>query len=102
MRLLVLISLMFALVASAASADPRHGWRGPSYHHRDPGTAFWGGVLGGLVGNWWTRTFSPPISAPEIVPGTPAWFAYCSNKYRSFDPETGTYLGYDGQRRPCQ
>jgi hypothetical protein len=27
--------------------------------------------------------------------------AYCSLKYRSYDPESGTYLGYDGRRHPC-
>jgi hypothetical protein len=21
--------------------------------------------------------------------------------YRSYDPQSGTYLGFDGQRRPC-
>ncbi len=30
------------------------------------------------------------------------WQAYCASKYRSFDPRTGTYLGYDGLRHPCQ
>jgi len=25
----------------------------------------------------------------------------CSQRYRSFDPASGTYLGYDGQRHPC-
>jgi hypothetical protein len=29
------------------------------------------------------------------------WYAYCTNRYRSFDPKTGTYLGYDGQRHFC-
>jgi hypothetical protein len=31
----------------------------------------------------------------------PSWLAYCSAKYRSFDPTTGTFLGYDGLRHPC-
>jgi hypothetical protein len=26
---------------------------------------------------------------------------YCASRYRSWDPETGTYLGYDGLRHPC-
>jgi hypothetical protein len=26
----------------------------------------------------------------------------CAQRYRSYDPATGTYLGYDGQRHPCQ
>jgi hypothetical protein len=27
--------------------------------------------------------------------------AYCGNTYRSYDPASGTYLGYDGMRHPC-
>ncbi len=26
---------------------------------------------------------------------------YCAQRYRSWDPASGTYLGYDGQRHPC-
>ncbi|RRN64300.1 BA14K family protein [Caulobacter sp. 602-1] len=32
----------------------------------------------------------------------PDWIAYCARKYRSFDPRSGTYLGYDGLRRYCE
>jgi hypothetical protein len=27
--------------------------------------------------------------------------AYCIRRFRSYDPESGTYLGYDGRRHPC-
>ena len=27
--------------------------------------------------------------------------AYCAQTYRSYDPRSGTYLGYDGLRHPC-
>ena len=27
--------------------------------------------------------------------------AYCQQRYRSYDPASGTYLGYDGLRHPC-
>jgi hypothetical protein len=27
--------------------------------------------------------------------------AACAQKYRSYDPASGTYLGYDGDRHPC-
>ena len=26
---------------------------------------------------------------------------YCQQRYRSYDPASGTYLGYDGLRHPC-
>jgi hypothetical protein len=32
---------------------------------------------------------------------TQAWLDSCSRRYRSFDPASGTYVGYDGIVRPC-
>ncbi|HEX5506978.1 MAG TPA: BA14K family protein [Pseudolabrys sp.] len=26
---------------------------------------------------------------------------YCMQRFRSYDPQSGTYLGYDGERHPC-
>ncbi|HWL31156.1 MAG TPA: BA14K family protein [Xanthobacteraceae bacterium] len=26
---------------------------------------------------------------------------YCMQRFRSYDPSSGTYLGYDGARHPC-
>lgn len=28
--------------------------------------------------------------------------AYCSQRYRSYDPASGTFLGYDGRRHVCR
>ena len=37
-----------------------------------------------------------------VVPGGVGVDAnYCAQRYRSYDPASGTYLGYDGQRYPC-
>jgi hypothetical protein len=38
--------------------------------------------------------------ATVVVPGG-GDASYCAQRYRSWDPATGTYLGYDGQRHPC-
>ena len=27
--------------------------------------------------------------------------AYCMQRFKSYDPASGTYLGYDGNRHPC-
>ena len=27
--------------------------------------------------------------------------AYCTARFKSYDPRSGTYLGYDGARHPC-
>lgn len=34
--------------------------------------------------------------------GTPEWYSYCAAKYRSFDPATGTYFAFSGERRMCR
>jgi hypothetical protein len=40
--------------------------------------------------------------AAQQAQGQQDWIAYCSAKYRSFDPASGTYLGYDGERHYCR
>ena len=35
-----------------------------------------------------------------VAPGEDS-VAYCEQRFRSYDPSTGTYLGYDGLRHPC-
>ena len=47
-----------------------------------------------------TADYEPDYAAPDYAGDD--WLAYCSSKYRSFDPRSGTYLGYDGLRHPCQ
>lgn len=38
--------------------------------------------------------------APE--PWSDDWYAYCASKYRSFDPDSGTFQPYRGPRRLCR
>jgi hypothetical protein len=44
----------------------------------------------------------PPPPAPVYAqpPGGDA-VAWCMQRYRSYDPASGTFVGYDGIRRPC-
>ncbi len=52
--------------------------------------------------------------APEYYPARPAtvidgglrpwssaWYQYCTERYRSFNAKSGTYVGYDGKRHFC-
>ncbi len=41
-----------------------------------------------------------PVYAPAPPPGGDA-VAWCMQRYRSYDPASGTFMGYDGIRRPC-
>jgi BA14K-like protein len=64
--------------------DPNYG---DSYAY-DNGATFDAGIP--------LATFNQP--APAAVTGDAS---YCAQRYRSYDPASGTYLGYDGQRHPC-
>lgn len=42
--------------------------------------------------------FDQPVPVEGPVVGDAS---YCAQRYRSYDPASGTYLGYDGLRHPC-
>lgn len=46
--------------------------------------------------------YYPPRYIGPVGYGEPSWEAYCFSRYRSFDPFSGTYLGYDGRRHYCR
>lgn len=76
-------------------------WRGHRWHrhhhhhrHRGPGLGAFGaglavGVIGALIANGISES-----SARER-------FARCEADFRSFDPETGTYITRSGEERLC-
>ncbi|SIQ25989.1 BA14K-like protein [Rhizobium sp. RU20A] len=53
--------------------------------------------------------YSPVYRQPRPVqayggayqPWTPSWYRYCAQRYRSFNPDTGTFRGYDGRNYFC-
>lgn len=81
------------------------GWGGCN---NNAGAAAAAGLVGGLILGAAAASAAQQAQQPPTVyyaPGPaadPNWIAYCSAKYRSFDPRTGTFLGYDGLRHPCQ
>lgn len=96
-----------AAVATPASAQWRggHGWHHHGGWHRGwgPGLGFGLGVgIGAGLAN--SYAYQPGYyvdDEPGVVVDNSQDDAYCSQKYRSYDPGSGTYLGYDGQRHPC-
>jgi hypothetical protein len=51
---------------------------------------------------------APAPSGPHVItyestlePWTPQWYEWCDQRYRSFNPQTGTYRGYDGHDHFC-
>ncbi len=63
-------------------SQPRHKNHGPKVVTYDE--TIGGGGYGGSYEPW-----------------SESWMNYCSSKFRSFDPRTGTYKGYDGLRHFC-
>lgn len=67
----------------------RYGNHSGGYYRNDGavlGGLAAGAIIGGAIANSQARTDSS---------------GYCSQRYRSYDPASGTYLGYDGQRHSC-
>lgn len=100
-------ALVVGIPAASVQADPYRGsgrGRGQyTYNWNRPNPA-WNGFWGGVLGGWVAQALRPGRDAPEaeLEPWSKAWFVYCSNRYRSFDPPTGTYLGFDGERKFCK
>ena len=42
-----------------------------------------------------------PVYTPSYEPWSQSWYDYCSQRYRSFNPRSGTYVGYDGREHFC-
>ncbi|PTW58830.1 BA14K-like protein [Breoghania corrubedonensis] len=84
--------------------DHRRDWdRRRHRNNNNAGAAILGGILGlgaGLaIGN---------ATAPRSYDGgrypawSDGWYRYCESRYRSFNPRTGYFLGYDGQYHFCR
>ena len=43
----------------------------------------------------------PPAGYVPVQPPAEDAVAWCMQRYRSYDPRSGTFVGYDGIRRPC-
>ena len=72
---------------------PRH--HGPPRHHHRRGGGDGGAVAAGVLGG---------LLLGAIIAGQAQQqrsVDYCRQRYRSYDPYSGTYLGYDGRRHPC-
>lgn len=113
----------FSGTRSVATAGNWHGGRNWSgrhgYHHRRGG--FWPGFATGVaVGGlgsyayyggygggygyyddpyYYSGYYDEPSVA--VVQDGGGDSAYCAQRFKSYDPASGTYLGYDGRRHPC-
>ena len=42
------------------------------------------------------------VYSTQLQPWTQEWYNHCRTKYRSFNPETGNFFGYDGKYHFCK
>ena len=69
-------------------------WRYRGYGYRNYG---WGPAIGGLAAG---AIIGGAIASGQAQARSDE-VAYCSQRFKSYDPASGTYLGYDGLRHPC-
>jgi hypothetical protein len=69
---------------------PRHHHR--YYGHRNNDGAVAAGLFGFLTGAFVGSALSHPYYGGN---------SYCEQRFRSYNPATGTYTGYDGLQHPC-
>jgi len=61
-----------------------------------------GGLIGGLIGGAIVAGAANAAAQQEAAAAAQQHNAYCAQRYRSYDPGTGTFQGKDGRRYPCQ
>jgi hypothetical protein len=71
----------------------------PGYYRRPAAVIPPAPIPGGTI-----RTRVEPVYPAEAVPEyrpRQDSVSYCMSQFRTYDPASGTYLGYDGLRYPC-
>jgi hypothetical protein len=91
-------ALVLAGTIAAGSADARPWHR--HHHHGGWGAALGGFAAGALIGSALAPRPAYPVYGAAPYP-TAGEVAYCEQRFKSYDPASGTYLGYDGNRHPC-
>jgi hypothetical protein len=96
----ILLAIVLTVTMILPSASQPWGWghrehrdrwehrRYPPPQQQQQGIDF-GAIIGGIAG-----ALGGSRPSQDMI-------AYCMQRYRSYNPETGVYYGYDGQPRRC-
>ena len=124
MRYVRILTLCASLIAAAGCAGPGYygpydygygspGYYGPyydyyglydngyyGYPYYDPFLydGFYGFYGGGFYGGYGCGGV---VAVPAPIVPSGGGVAYCEAHFRSYNPATGMYLGYDGRHHPC-
>jgi len=107
-----------AIPTDVESVRWRGGWGGRGWGGRGWGWGWGvpagiaaGAIIGGALAAPYYYGYDPYYPAyygyppygpgPYAAPAPGEAVAYCMQRFRSYDPRSGTYLGYDGLRHPC-
>ena len=95
-----------ALINAVPNITQSVQWRGGGWGWGAPvaGGLIAGAIVGGaLAAPHGPGYYGPGYYPPPVAYGPPPGdaVAYCMQRFRSYDPGSGTYLGNDGYRHPC-
>jgi hypothetical protein len=90
-----------AIAKAAPNVTQSVQWRGGGWGAPVVGGLIAGAIVGGAIAAapYGPGYYGPPPVAYGPPPGDA--ISYCMQQFRSYDPRSGTYLGYDGFRHPC-
>jgi hypothetical protein len=83
--------LVAGAIVGGALLAPRYYAPGPYYY--GPGPYYAPGPVYADPGPAYADPYADPSGGDPV--------AYCMQRFRSYDPRSGTYLGFDGLRHPC-
>jgi hypothetical protein len=97
---IAVLALAAATTMAVAPADAR--WRGHHHYYGGAAAGFaTGAVIGALAARPYYYNYGYAYAPRPYYYGDAGAVSYCMSRFKSYDPESGTYLGYDGDRHPC-
>ncbi len=114
-RALTIAALAGSILAmSLPTAEAGKRYHRHHYHHNNGAAAAiiglgFGVMIGSLLAQPRHRYgyddygYEEPVRYPyRPQPWTEEWYVYCDQKYKTFDPRTGKFRGYDGRLHLCR